>query len=87
MLSAIGRMCSGICGGTAETHSMRSPRVMEVASARFLPHSTVERALAFSLVPPHSSQGRTVRYLSTLWIPFSVLALFRASSTARRALR
>ena len=87
MLSAMGRMCSGICSGTAATQPIRSPRVMAVASARFFPQRTVERTLSLSLVPPHSSHGLTVRYLSTLWIPFSVLALFSASSTARLALR
>ena len=87
MLSAIGLMGSGMHPGTSDTHLTRSPRVMDVASARSIPRRRVERTLAFRRVPPHSSQGRTVRYLSTLWIPFSEFAFDSASSTARTALR
>lgn len=61
MLSAIGRMASGIAAGTPETHSIRSPSVIAVASARFFPRRRVERTDSLSLVPPHSSQGITVR--------------------------
>ena len=87
MDSAIWRISPGISPGTSETHLTRSPRVIADASARLIPRSSVERARALSLVPPHSSHGLTVRYLSTLWIPFSEFAFDSASSTALTALR
>ena len=86
MASAMDRSSTGSNPGTSATHFASPSSVSAETSARVTPRIVTERARSLRRVPAQSSQGPTLRYLSTRLMPFSSLTLESAFSTVRTAL-
>ena len=86
MLCAMGRISFGSDAGTPCTQGISSESVIAVARSRPIPRSLGARAASESLVPWQSGQTPSLRYFSSLFIPFSSLTLAREFLTELTAL-